>query len=48
MKNLSLAFILLSLLGCNGFSQERNKKVMVKKVIKTEEEWKKTLSPEQY
>ncbi len=48
MKNLSLAFILITLFGCNSYSQEKNKKVMVKKVVKTEEEWKKTLSTEAY
>jgi peptide-methionine (R)-S-oxide reductase len=48
MKNLSLALILIVLIGIKGFSQEKNKKIMVKKVIKTEAEWKKILSPEAY
>ena len=48
MKNLSFAFLLITLFGCNGYSQEKNKKVMVNKTIKTEAEWKKTLSPEAY
>ena len=48
MKNLSLTLILIILIGFKSYSQEKNKKVMVKKVVKTEEEWKKTLTPEQY
>ena len=48
MKNLSLTLILIILVGFKSYSQEKNKKVMPKKVVKTEEEWKKTLSPEQY
>ena len=48
MKNLSLALILIVLVGIKGCSQEKNKNIMVKKVIKTEAEWKKILSPEAY
>jgi peptide-methionine (R)-S-oxide reductase len=31
-----------------GYSQTKNNKIMVKKVIKTAAEWKKELSPQQY
>jgi peptide-methionine (R)-S-oxide reductase len=48
MKNLSLILILIILIGFKSYSQEKSKKIMAKKVVKTEEEWKKTLSPEQY
>jgi peptide-methionine (R)-S-oxide reductase len=48
MKKLLLFLTLLTLLSYNSYSQEKNKKVMIKKVVKTEEEWKKTLTPQQY
>lgn len=48
MKYLTLALILLTLTTIKSYSQEINKKEMIKKVTKTEEEWKKTLTPQQY
>jgi len=48
MKKILLAFILLSLISYNNYSQATTTKTMSKKVIKTDEEWKKVLTPEQY
>lgn len=48
MKNISLVLILFILISFQSYSQEKNKKVMVKKVTKTEAEWKENLTPEQY
>ena len=46
MKNISL--ILLLLLSYNAFSQKNNNTTMPKKIKKTEAEWKKILSPQEY
>jgi len=48
MKKLYLTIIALLLFTFQNYSQEKSKKVMVKKVTKTEAEWKEILSPEQY
>jgi peptide-methionine (R)-S-oxide reductase len=48
MKKLLLFLTLLTLFSFNSYSQEKNKKVMIKKVSKTDEEWKKTLTSQQY
>jgi peptide-methionine (R)-S-oxide reductase len=48
MKKLALFLILFIGIAFNSYSQEKNKKVMIKKVTKTEEAWKKILTPEQY
>jgi len=48
MKNIYLVLLVLILTSCIGYSQEKNKKEMTKKVTKTEEEWKKILTPQQY
>ena len=44
----SIVLILLTLVALESNSQEKNKKVMIKKVTKTEADWKKTLTPQQY
>jgi peptide-methionine (R)-S-oxide reductase len=54
MKNLILLVIAFSFIACNGNSQndpastQKPKSTMSDKVVKTEDEWKKVLSPEQY
>ncbi|MBI9042503.1 peptide-methionine (R)-S-oxide reductase MsrB [Lutibacter sp.] len=48
MKKLYFIVFLMSLLYFQGNSQVKNNKTMVKKVTKTEAEWKKELSPQQY
>ena len=47
MKNL-IALLVVILVSANIIAQEKIKKTMPKKVIKTEEEWKKLLNPQQY
>jgi len=48
MKNLFVVLSLISSISFQCFSQKSNHKTMVKKVIKTDEEWKKTLTSEEY
>jgi len=54
MRNLIVLVIAFSFIACNGNSQnpsastQKPKSTMSDKVEKTEEEWKKVLSPEQY
>ena len=48
MKKLYLTIITVLLFTIQNYSQEKSKKVMVKKVTKTEAEWKETLTPQQY
>lgn len=48
MKHLTILLILCILTGFNSYSQGKNKKDMIKKVTKTEAEWEKTLSSQQY
>ncbi len=54
MRNISLLLIALSFAACSGNSQNNNLSKPTNnmntkdKVVKTEEEWKKILSPEQY
>jgi peptide-methionine (R)-S-oxide reductase len=54
MKNIFLLLIAFSLISCHGISQDNgqaNKKpseTMSDKIEKSEEEWKKVLSPQQY
>jgi peptide-methionine (R)-S-oxide reductase len=53
MKNLALLIIAFSFIACNGNGQNNSSthkptSTMNDKVEKTEEEWKKVLSPEQY
>ncbi len=43
-----LILILVLLFAYNSHSQEKNKNSMIKKVTKTENEWKKTLNAQQY
>jgi peptide-methionine (R)-S-oxide reductase len=48
MKNLYLPLLALVLFNTNLFSQEKANKIMQKKVVKTEEEWKTELTQQQY
>lgn len=48
MRNLGVAIMLTMLLSTIGYSQDNKNTTMVKKVNKTEEEWKATLTPQQY
>lgn len=53
MKNLLILVVAFSFIACNGNSQnssttQKPKSTMSDKVEKTEEEWKKILSPQQY
>ncbi len=51
MKNLLILIIPLSMMACSGNSQNNkqiNKMSTENKVVKSEDEWKKVLSPEQY
>lgn len=48
MKKLYVALFLFSIISFQNYSQEKNKKVMVKKVTKTEAEWKEALTAQQY
>ncbi|SNR39891.1 peptide-methionine (R)-S-oxide reductase MsrB [Lutibacter flavus] len=48
MNRYYLIFILSLLISTNSFSQEKNKKNMMKKVTKTEQEWKEQLTPQEY
>jgi len=53
MKNLMYLIIAFSFIACNGKSQtdqstQKTQSTMSDKVVKTDEEWKKVLSPEQY
>ena len=53
MKNLAYLLILLTFTACEGVCQNnqtniKSKNTMSNKVVKTDEEWKKVLSPEQY
>tara|TARA_R110001583_G_scaffold78855_1_gene213505 strand:- start:581 stop:1060 length:480 start_codon:yes stop_codon:yes gene_type:complete len=48
MKQYYLIFILSLLISTHSFSQENSKKNMTKKVIKTEQEWKEQLTPQEY
>lgn len=43
-----IALIVIIFLSANNFAQEKTKKTMPKKVIKTAEEWKKILTPQQF
>lgn len=47
MKRIIFIFCLIGFTSINSYSQMKEKK-MTKKIIKTEEEWKKILTPEQY
>lgn len=48
MKNIfSLLFLLFFIIN-SSYSQEKSTEIMVKKVTKTNEEWKATLTPQQY
>lgn len=48
MKRIVLIILFSNLLINNIFAQAEQTKIMEKKVIKTEEEWKQVLTPEQY
>ncbi|SFS77747.1 peptide-methionine (R)-S-oxide reductase MsrB [Lutibacter maritimus] len=48
MKKLYFVLFLISIIWFQGNSQVKTNKTMVKKVIKTDNEWKKELTPQQY
>ena len=48
MKKLAVLLFLINLIAFNVNSQENKKRVKVKKVTKTEEEWKNELTEQQY
>lgn len=48
MNKLYFTLFLIFVFTFQGYSQTKNNKTMVKKVTKTEAEWKKELSPQQY
>ncbi len=48
MNKIPLFLILFTFIIFNNYSQEKNKKVMISKVKKTEEAWKNILTKEQY
>lgn len=48
MKKSIVLFSILLFTSIISFAQTKNNKPMIKKVIKTEEEWKKILSPQEY
>ena len=48
MKKTVFIFVLIILNSITNYSQEKNKKQMIKKVTKTESEWKKSLTPQEY
>lgn len=48
MKHLFLIFVVSVFSVTISYSQQNSEKIMVKKVTKTDEEWKATLTPEQY
>jgi peptide-methionine (R)-S-oxide reductase len=48
MNKIYVTLIVSILISINSFSQEKNKKNMVKKIIKTEQEWKQILTPQEY
>ena len=48
MKKTVFIFVLIILNSIPNYSQEKNKKQMIKKVTKTESEWKKALTPQEY
>jgi len=48
MNKIYVTLIVSILISINSFSQEKNKKNMVKKIIKTEQEWKQILTPQEF
>ena len=46
MKKIALFLILFTFIPISNYAQKKNKKVMIKKVKKTEEDWKKILTEE--
>ncbi|WP_370276508.1 peptide-methionine (R)-S-oxide reductase MsrB [Lutibacter sp. HS1-25] len=48
MKKALIIFLFLNIITTIGYSQASKTKTMTKKVIKTEEEWKQVLTPQQY
>jgi len=48
MKKLLITLFLISIANTQVFSQVKKNKTMIKKVIKTEQEWKQTLTEQEY
>lgn len=48
MNKIALFLILFTIIPYTNYAQEKKKKVMINKVTKTEEAWKKILTKEQY
>jgi peptide-methionine (R)-S-oxide reductase len=48
MKQLILVSIIMLCASISAIAQKKSEKTIVKKVVKTEEEWKKELTPQQY
>jgi peptide-methionine (R)-S-oxide reductase len=48
MKKLFLFLILVTSIVSTNYSQEKNEKIMIKKIDKTEEQWKKELTEQEY
>ena len=48
MNKIALFLILFTFISFTNYAQEKKKKVMINKVTKTEEAWKKILTKEQY
>ncbi|TYA71687.1 peptide-methionine (R)-S-oxide reductase MsrB [Seonamhaeicola marinus] len=48
MKNLLLLIFVICLFNCNSSAQKKTKKKEVFEVVKTDEEWKSQLSPQEY
>lgn len=48
MKKLLLFLVVFTGVVSTNYSQEKNKKIMIKKINKTEEQWKKELTPQEY
>jgi peptide-methionine (R)-S-oxide reductase len=48
MKKLFLFLILVTSIVSTNYSQEKNEKIMIKKIDKTEEQWEKELTEQEY
>ncbi len=48
MKHFFITLFVISFFISNSYSQENSRKIMVKNISKTDEEWRAALTPEQY